>query len=162
MTRSIHDKRNENPAYYDSFSKRIKDALDLYMDKVISEAEYFDKMQTILDDYRANRTTVVFPESIKHDVHAQAFYGVLTAIFDSDETIDLNADEIAGIAKDITAIVAAHSQVDWTNSKSIHDRIAQEIDDLFYSYEKQRGWKVSFDTVDMVIENIKTVALQRF
>lgn len=162
MTKSIHDKRNENPAYYDSFSKRIKEALDLYMDKVISEAEYFEKMQTILNDYRANRTTVIFPESIKQDVHAQAFYGVLTAIFDNDESTCFTADEIAGIAKDITGIVANHSQVDWTYSKPIHDRIAQEIDDLFYSYEKKRGWKVSFDTVDMVIENIKTVALQRF
>ena len=55
-----------------------------------------------------------------------------------------------------------HSQVDWSNNKTIHDRISQDIDDLFYNYEKERGLKLSFDTIDKVIENVKTVALRRF
>ena len=48
MTKSISEKRDENPAYYDSFSKRIKDALDLYKETVISEAEYLAKMRAIM------------------------------------------------------------------------------------------------------------------
>ena len=51
MTKSISEKRDENPAYYDSFSKRIKDALELYKEKVISEAEYLAKMREIMEDY---------------------------------------------------------------------------------------------------------------
>ena len=39
LSRSISTKFDENPAYYDSFSKRIKDALEQYKDQVISEAE---------------------------------------------------------------------------------------------------------------------------
>ena len=66
------------------------------------------------------------------------------------------------IAEEITKIVANHSQVDWTNNKTIHDRISQDIDDLFYDYEKKRGLKLSFDTIDKIIENVKTVALRRF
>ena len=66
------------------------------------------------------------------------------------------------LAEEITKIVADHSQVDWTNNKTIHDRISQDIDDLFYDYEKERGLKLSFDTIDKIIENVKTVALRRF
>ena len=69
---------------------------------------------------------------------------------------------LAEIAEEITKIVANHSQVDWTNNKTIHDRISQDIDDLFYDYEKERGLKLSFDTIDKIIENVKTVALRRF
>ena len=58
--------------------------------------------------------------------------------------------------------MANHSQVDWTNNKTIHDRISQDIDDLFYDYEKKQGLKLSFDTIDKIIENVKTVALRRF
>ena len=58
--------------------------------------------------------------------------------------------------------MANDSQVDWTNNKTIHDRISQDIDDLFYDYEKERGLKLSFDTIDKIIENVKTVALRRF
>lgn len=162
MTRSISEKRDENPAYYDSFSKRIRDALALYREKVISEAEYLAKMRTIMEDYYAGRSTVSYPERIKANVHAQAFYGVLTALFDEVEDERITPDFVAEVSEEITKIVASHSQVDWTNNKTIHDRISQDIDDLFYKYEKERGLKLSFDLIDKVIDNVKTVALRRF
>lgn len=162
MTRSISEKRDENPAYYDSFSKRIRDALALYKEKVISEAEYLAKMRTIMGDYHAGRSTVSYPERIKNNVHAQAFFGVLTALFDEVEDERITPDFVAEVSEKITKIVASHSQVDWTNNKTIHDRISQDIDDLFYKYEKERGLKLSFDLIDKIIDNVKTVALRRF
>ena len=162
MTRSISEKRDENPAYYDSFSKRIRDALALYKEKVISEAEYLAKMRTIMEDYHAGRSTVIYPARIKTNVHAQAFFGVLTALFDEVEDERITPDFVAEVSEEITKIVASHSQVDWTNNKTIHDRISQDIDDLFYKYEKEHGLKLSFDLIDKIIDNVKTVALRRF
>lgn len=162
MTRSISEKHDENPAYYDSFSKRIRDALALYKEKVISEAEYLAKMRTIMEDYHAGRSTVSYPERIKNNVHAQAFFGVLTALFDEVEDERITPDFVAEVSEKITKIVASHSQVDWTNNKTIHDRISQDIDDLFYKYEKEHGLKLSFDLIDKIIDNVKTVALRRF
>lgn len=162
MTRSISEKRDENPAYYDSFSKRIRDALALYKEKVISEAEYLAKMRTIMEDYHAGRSTVSYPARIKNNVHAQAFFGVLTALFDEVEDERITPDFVAEVSEEITKIVASHSQVDWTNNKTIHDRISQDIDDLFYKYEKERSLKLSFDLIDKIIDNVKTVALRRF
>ena len=162
MTRSISEKRDENPAYYDSFSKQIRDALALYKEKVISEAEYLAKMRTIMEDYHAGRSTVSYPARIKNNVHAQAFFGVLTALFDEVEDERITPDFVAEVSEEITKIVASHSQVDWTNNKTIHDRISQDIDDLFYKYEKEHGLKLSFDLIDKIIDNVKTVALRRF
>lgn len=162
MTKSISEKRDENPAYYDSFSKRIRDALALYREKVISEAEYLAKMRTIMEDYHAGKSTVSYPARIKTNVHAQAFYGVLAALFDEVEDEQITPDFVAEVSEEITKIVASHSQVDWTNNKTIHDRISQDIDDLFYKYEKEHGLKLSFDLIDKIIDNVKTVALRRF
>ena len=162
MTKSISEKRDENPAYYDSFSKRIKEALELYKEKVISEAEYLAKMRTIMEDYHAGKSTVSYPERIKSNVHAQAFYGVLIAIFDEVKSEQITPDFVAEVAEKITKIIASHSQVDWTNNKTIHDRISQDIDDLFYEYEKDHGLTLSFDLIDKIIDNVKTVALRRF
>ena len=162
LSRSISAKYEENPAYYDSFSERIKDALEQYKEKVISEAEYLVKMKSIMEDYHAGKSFVSYPERIKHNVHAQAFYGVLTALFDDAEIEEMTPDFAAEIAEEITAIIAKHSQVDWTNNQTIHDRISQDIDDLFYEYEKNRGVILDFDVIDKVIENVKTVALRRF
>lgn len=73
LTKSISAKYQENPAYYDSFSKRIKTALEQYKEKVITEAEYLAKMRAIMEDYHAGKSTIAYPESIKNNVHAQAF-----------------------------------------------------------------------------------------
>lgn len=200
LTKSISMKRDENPAYYDSFSKRIKDTLQEYKDRIITDAEYLNKMRSIMQDYASGVSTVKFPEKLKGNVHAQAFYGVVSAIledeWENESNINLVAEDtfeydgkpvgtqtsmllnddnsygvkslqsrqdmIADIAIEITKIVEKHSRVDWTNNKSIHDKIAQDIDDMFYEYECDGKCKFQFEVIDKVIENVKTTALRRF
>lgn len=162
MTKSISEKYDENPAYYESFSKLIEDTLKSYREKIISNAEYLNKMRQIISDYSKGNSGISYPESIRNNVHAQAFYGIISAIFSDLDDVDVSADFAAEMSIAITDIVSKHSQVDWTNNKTIHDRIAQDIDDLFFEYEKERGLKLSFDTIDKIIENVKTVALRRF
>ena len=72
------------PAYYDSFSKKIKEVLELYRNQVISEAEHLAKMTKIMEEYRSGKTELTYPERIKDNVHAQAFYGVVSAILDPE------------------------------------------------------------------------------
>lgn len=162
MTKSIKTHRDENPAYYDSFSKRIKESLEEYKNKVISEAEYLDKMKSIMADYRKGTTNITYPEKIKGNVHAQAFYGVITAILDDEIDINGNIDIISDISLEVTSIVQNHDTVDWQTNKEIHNKIAQNIDDMFYRLEKENGFVIDFDTIDKIIENVITVALRRF
>ena len=178
LNKSISEKYDENPAFYESFSKRILAALNEYKDRVITEAEYLNKMRDIMQDFRSGKTTASYPERIKNDVHAQAFYGVLSAILSqvpfslgenkatqsscADCTARSKEDLIAEIAIEIEQIIAKHTKVDWTNNSEIHKNIAQDIDDLFFRYECERGIHIEYDIVDKIIENIKTVALRRF
>lgn len=161
MTKSISEKYDENPAYYDSFSKRIKEALQEYKDKVVTDAEYLAKLHSIMEDYRKGITDIQYPEAIKSNVHAQAFYGVITAIF-SGSTPEVSPELAGDISLKITEIIAHHSKIDWTHNQTIHDRIAQDIDDLFFDYQENQNLKLSFDVIDKIIENVKTVALRRF
>ena len=162
MTKSIKTHRDENPAYYDSFSKRIKEALEEYKNRVISEAEYLDKMKAIMADYRKGTTNITYPEKIKGNVHAQAFYGVITAILDDEIDINGNIDIISDISLEVTTIIQNHDMVDWQTNKEIHNKIAQDIDDMFYRLEKENGFVIDFVTIDKIIENVITVALRRF
>lgn len=162
MTKSIKVSHDENPAYYDSFSKRIKDVLEDYKNRVITEAEYFDKMKSIMTDFAKGTTNITYPEKIKGNIHAQAFYGVITAILDDVIDINENIDIISDISLKVTAIVEEHNTVDWQTNTDIHNKIAQDIDDMFYELEKSKGFKLDFDTIDKIIENVKTVALRRF
>ena len=162
MTKSIKENHDENPAYYDSFSKRIKDALEEYKNRIITEAEYLEKMRNIMEDYRKGTTNILYPEKIKGNVHAQAFYGVISALLDESVNINENIDIVSDIAIEITEIIKENDTVDWQNNQTIHNKIAQQIDDLFYEYEKERNFKLDFDVIDKIIENVITVALRRF
>lgn len=161
MTKSIKEKHDENPAYYDSFSKRIKEALEEYKNRVITEAEYLEKMRSIMEDYRKGTTNISYPEKIKGNVHAQAFYGVISALLDEVININENIAVVSDIAVEITEIVKENDTVDWQNNQTIHNKIAQQIDDLFYEYEKEHDFKLDFDVIDRIIENVITVALRR-
>lgn len=162
IAKSIKTHHDENPAYYDSFSKRIKNALEEYKSRVISEAEYLDKMKKIMSDYRQGTANIIYPEKIKGNLHAQAFYGVVTAILDDVVDVNANIDIISDISLRIVDIVDEHDTVDWQTNTDIHNKIAQNIDDMFYDLEVNKGFKIDFDTVDKIIENVITVALRRF
>ncbi len=159
MTKSISEKYDENPAYYDSFSKRIVDVLEEYKEKIITDSEYLKRMSQILEDYGAGKTEIRYPDVLKNNLHAQAFYGVLQAIW--SEFPNVNQNLLPEITLEISNIVERNSKVDFSTNITVHNKIAQEIDDLFYRYE-DKGLKFDFDTVDKMIENVKSVALRRF
>lgn len=62
LAKSISVKRDENSAYYDSFSKRIKDTLKEYKDRIITDAECLVKMRSIMADYAAGISIIKYPE----------------------------------------------------------------------------------------------------
>lgn len=177
MTKSISEKRLENPAYYDRFSKRIKDTLEKYKEKRMTDAEYFEAIYAIMQDYVAGRTDIEFPEKIQNNTNAQAFYSLITSVLEKEaETADKSAvirenseylqniqkNVLADISIDITRIIEEQCRVDWINNNSIHDRMAQEIDDLFYEYEKEGKCQIPLPVVDKIIENIKLTASRRY
>lgn len=162
MTKSISEKYDENPAYYDNFSKKIKEALELYKKQVISEAEYLAKMTKIMDEFRSGKTELKYPDRIKDNVHAQAFYGVVSAILDEVIPLSDNGDAVAALSAEITEIIKEYSKIDWTSNTDIHKKISHALDDILYDYSDNNGWDLSFETMDKIIENVKTIALRRF
>ena len=160
LSKNISIHYDSNPAYYETFSKRIKDVLEQYKNKVITDAEYMEAMVKILYDYRNNNSGMSYPQAIKGNVHAQAFYGVILPIINEDEKYPI--DVIGDIALKISDIITKWAKVDWSNNLDVHNSIAQDIDDLFWQFGKNKIVELSYNQVDKVIENVKTVALKRF
>ncbi|QUH18953.1 type I restriction endonuclease subunit R [Alkaliphilus sp. B6464] len=162
MAKRINAKWDENPSYYKKFSERIEEALQQYKDKRISEAEYLNRMSDIMKDFRKGYSGKTYPEDIRNDIHAQAFYGVAEEIVkESNEIYGLDI-LLAKFSKGVTKIIDEHSKVDWHENPEVHNRIEQEIDDLIYNFTKQHGITLDFEQIDKMIENIKTVALRRY
>lgn len=162
LNKVISEKFDENPSYYENFSKKIEETLTQFKDKIISDTEYLSKMRSILEDFKMGKTEIKYPDKIKDNVNAQAFYGVINSILKDNENVANNEDFIANISLDITNIFEEHNQIDWKENISIHNKIDGEIDDLFYKYENEYNVKIEYSFVEKIMENTKTVALRRY
>ena len=100
----------------------------------------------------------VYSISISFDCNGSCFLATVVIGWG----ISANIDVISDISIRITEIVDEHNMVDWQTNKDIHNKIAQDIDDMFYEIEKEKGIQVDFDSIDKIIENVITVALRRF
>ncbi|MCP1156606.1 type I restriction enzyme endonuclease domain-containing protein [Bacillus infantis] len=164
LTKSVRAKWDENPAYYKRFSERIQEAIREYKDKRISEAEYLNKMKDIMKDYRKGEPAEDYPEVIKENRNAQAFYGVTKELMAQikESHSSYGSDPIGDLALRMDAVVKEHQKVDWHNNLEIHNRIAQDLDDLLFDFSNKYQIDLDFDTIDKIIEQIKTIALRRY
>lgn len=162
LTKRINVQWDENPAYYKKFSERIADTLEAYKNQRISESDYLHQMCDIMRDFRKGYSGEVYPDNIKNNNHAKAFYGVIREFISKDKNTSEMIQRLSDLAIDIDTIIEKHSKVDWHDNIEVHKKIEQEIEDLLYLYEKKLGLKLSFDEIDKIILNIKTVALRRY
>ncbi|MGK5511086.1 type I restriction endonuclease subunit R [Brevibacillus formosus] len=162
LTKSINTRWDENPAYYKKFSERIKEAIDAYKQQRISEAEYLQKMNDLKKEYQQGEPVEEYPDSIKKNANAQAFYGVTKEIMGEVEGGKMIEELLGELALKMEDIIRSYTKVDWHDNIEVHNRIAQELDDLIFDFGKEHNLKISFDQVDKIIEQIKTVALRRY
>lgn len=164
LTKSIHTKWDENPSFYKKFSERIEEAIKEYRDKRISEADYLNRMKNIMKDYQSGESAEQYPTVIKENQNAQAFYGVTKDILSEtkETSASYNTDILGDLALNMDEIIKEHQKVDWHDNLEIHNRIAQELDDLLFDFKDKYDLDIDFDTIDKVIEQIKTVALRRY
>lgn len=105
---------------------------------------YLAKMTKIMEEYRSGKTELKYPERIKDNVHAQAFYGVVSAILDEVIQLSENRDIVANLSADITEIIKEYSKVDWTSNIDIHKKISHALDDLLYDYASFKASKLFY------------------
>jgi type I restriction enzyme, R subunit len=161
ISKSITEKWDENPAFYKKFSERIYEVLKAYKDARISEGEYLNKMKDIVSDYQKGDSGIKYPSSIKNDPNAQAFYGVLRESMPLYNSSDEDS-EIGDLALEIKKIISKHIKIDFHENIDIHNRIAQEIDDLLFDFKKEKKLKLTVEDIDKIIETIKVISVKRY
>ena len=162
LGKSISEKWDENPAYYKKFSERIEKVLEDYKNKRISEADYLRNMEDIMNKYREKKDETNYPEPIKNNPNAQAFYGVVNEVMKESGVRYGSGDDLGNLALEIDDIIKENSKVDWHDNIDVHNKIAQEIDDIIFDYTSKMGIEISFEDIDKIIEKVKNVALKRY
>ena len=108
-----------------------------------------------------------YPDLIKENNNAKAFYGSITDFIKEDEesygTKNNNLEnEFAKLSLEIEDAILDLTKVDWHNNMDINNDIAQAIEDLTFEFSKEKGLHLTWDEIDKIINEIKKIAHERF
>ncbi len=178
-TAVITEKRESNPAYYDKLSKRIAEIIEEYREKRLTEEEKLKHAKEIRDLLLKDEVEEEsnYPESIKHNIHARAFYDNLEERFGEamnnvDERI-LVAEAPLGyrskaeedlltqtVMKIVEIFQEASKKPDWKNNSDMRNKIEGQIDDLFWEMEDKYGLK--FTNTDELLATIQQIGINNY
>jgi type I restriction enzyme R subunit len=158
----ITERMDEDPAFYEKFSKLIQQAIDDFKAKRISDLDYLNKALDIRNKVVSNIHDDI-PKQLSSNEDAMAYYGVIKPSF---EKCELDDDCLESAAADtaiaIYSILEKHEKVHFWDDEDAQKQVVNEIDDYLYDELKNaRGISLSLDQMDQIITKVLQVAKYR-
>ncbi|HAT1845543.1 TPA: type I restriction endonuclease subunit R [Legionella pneumophila] len=160
--RVITEKMDEDPAFYEKFSKLIQKAIEDFREQRISDLDYLNKVVDIRDSV-VGKVHDDVPEQILNNEDAMAYFGVIKPFFEKHE---LNMEKLDSVLADtalaIDSIIEKNKKVQFWDDDDAQKRVINEIDDYLYDEIKtERGIELSIDQMDEIILKVMQVARHR-
>ncbi len=158
--RAINERLEQDPAFYEKFSRLIQQAIDDYRAKRLSDLEYLQRA-TEIKDAVVSRKGDDLPAALNGDADAAAVYGLLRP-FVANHLSDAEQAQTtaAEAAMAVWDIFRRNSKVSYWDDLDAQRRTMNEIDDYLYDEVRDaRGIALSTDEMDEIIE--KTMQLAR-
>lgn len=162
-SRHIHEKMDEDPFFYKKFSDMLKEVLADYEAKRINEAQYLNKVTSIMDAILTH-TDVDIPDILKDKEAPRAFYGLSKEGLEHKFQVKTLFKTIGPtIAMEIDHIIQKHIVVDWHTKADIPKKMMHLIGDYLID-EVRDKYKIplTFEEIDSIAEKCVDVAKIRY
>lgn len=160
--KAITEKMEEDPAFYEKFSKLIQKAIDDFKAKRISDLEYLNRVSDIRGKV-ATKHHDDAPQKLDGNEDAMAFYGILKPFFETCELDESICEDIsADTALAIQSTLQRHWKVQFWDDDDAQKRAINDIDDYLYDQVKgEHSVDLSLEQMDEIIERSMQVARHR-
>lgn len=160
--KAISERLEQDPAFYEKFSKLIQQAIDDFRAQRISDLEYLNKVSEIKDAV-VNRRSDDAPARLAGHDHALALYGVLKPYVAGHVKAEEAAATLAAdAAVDIWAIIQRNKKVGFWDDLDAQRRTMNEIDDYLYDEVKgKKGVMLTTGEMDDIIDRTMQLARHR-
>jgi len=160
--RTIHERMDEDPSFYERFSELIQKTIDDFRAQRISELEYLEKVSLLRDDMEARRHENV-PEKLAGRDHAIAFYGALKprmAAGNRDHELAEICAQDSALA--IEEILKRHWKVHFWDDPDAENQVRNDMDDFFFDVVKgARGLDLGTSEIDVIMDEVLRIARHR-
>ncbi|PID29729.1 MAG: restriction endonuclease subunit R [Candidatus Cloacimonadota bacterium] len=156
------EKMDEDPAFYEKFSKLIQQAIDEFKAKRISDLDYLNRVLNIRNRV-VGKVHDKVPEKLYGNEDAMAYFGVIKTLIEQEESEKERFESvIVDTAITICRILKKHKKVQFWNDEDAQKEVINEIDDYLYDEIKtKRGINLTLEQMDTIIEKVMQVAKYR-
>jgi len=161
--KTIYERMDEDPVFYNKFSEMIKRAIKEYQDGVLQAAEYLNQVSQHMHAV-LNRTGDDLPKVLEGEDVAKAYYGVINEQMESvfGEGIAASISEKIGeTAIAIDKIINQHRIVKWVDNIDVQNRIKTAIEDYLFEVQEELNISLDFDTIDNILDRTIEIAKVR-
>ncbi|MFZ5561790.1 MAG: type I restriction endonuclease subunit R [Pseudomonadota bacterium] len=160
--RAITERLEQDPAFYEKFSRLIQQAIDDYRAKRLSDMEYLHRV-TEIKDAVVQRKDEDLPATLANDADSAAIFGLIKPFVGAHVDDQPHAIAVAAeAAKSIWAIFQDNRKVGYWDDLDAQRRTMNEIDDYLYDTVKGiHGVDLATDEMDQIIEKAMQLARHR-
>lgn len=154
LTKTIVEKREDNPVFYDSLVEKINKVLEEYKNKRISEEEYLSSIKEIRTLLANEETSLQnsYPEELKNSGLGKALYDNVGEVF--LESLD-NKEKLVEFVVECTELLLEKSKKpDWETNLDVHNEIELEIEDKLWDLQNSEGIKFEIGESTRIIMSI--------
>ncbi len=160
MKRTISEKMEEDPAFYEKFSNLIQQVIDEFRAGRISGVEYLDKVSRMKKDFDSRGHEDV-PKKLRLNGDAAAFFGVIQPVLQTCTTGTCDKHS-ADTAVAIHDILQRHGKVHFWDDPDARNNAINDIEDYLYDEVKaKRGIELNNEQLDEIIERTMRIARNR-
>ncbi len=168
-SKHISEKMDEDPAFYKKFSQMLKETIADYEAKRISEAQYLNKVQEIMNIVLSHTDSDI-PEALRDKDVAKAFYGLSIESLSEkiqDSTMRKLISTQAALHIDglIQQVVSDNGKpiIDWPYKTNITGKLLIEIGDYLIDEVRDKyNINLSFGEMDEIANKCIEVAKIRY
>ena len=159
---TIHERMEEDPAFYRRFSALIQETIDDFRAQRISELEYLDKATSIREAVETKRHEDA-PEQLAGRDNALAFYGVvLQSLAPDEKPSDAARNCSIDSALAFDDILKRHWKVHFWDDPDAEKRVRNDMDDFLFDVVRgSYGIELAPDAMDTVMDEVLRVARHR-
>jgi type I restriction enzyme R subunit len=160
--KSISEKWQEDPAFYKRFSQMLEEAIEAFRQRRLSDAEYLKRVTQIMQSV-VNRTGDNIPVPLRQLDVAKAFYGVILDGLGKQEIEEARRSEVGVEASiGIDEIIRRMTIVNWETNADVQNQMRNLIEDYLFELKGTYGIPLSFDNVDVIMEQCLDIARVRY
>lgn len=158
----ITEKMDEDPAFYEKFSKLIQQAIEDFRAKRLSDLEYLNKAIEIRNKVITRRHDDM-PAVLEGNDEAMAYYGVLKPFLEEQKISQKKREAITAFAAlAVQKILNAHWKVQFWDDDDAQKQAINDIDDYLIDEVKDKnGLDIRFEQIDTTITRVMKVAESR-